>query len=69
MNDLKSNMDRFIGHIVIVLPLPNLHLKSNMDRFIVQANYHKQLLDNHLKSNMDRFIEYITKYITKDIAI
>ena len=40
-----------------------------MDRFIVVSirNNAPSLVD--LKSNMDRFIEYITKYITKDIAI
>ena len=40
-----------------------------MDRFIEQTKLGLILLLMHLKSNMDRFIEYITKYITKDIAI
>ena len=34
INDLKSNMDRFIGNSCHPFHLSNIHLKSNMDRFI-----------------------------------
>ena len=40
-----------------------------MDRFIDFDDLTKAYNYLNLKSNMDRFIEYITKYITKDIAI
>ena len=33
--DLKSNMDRFIEYMYVLVFLFCLYLKSNMDRFIV----------------------------------
>ena len=35
--NLKSNMDRFIVLMIIILHLTILNLKSNMDRFIGNA--------------------------------
>ena len=37
--DLKSNMDRFIGFILIFKVKFNWNLKSNMDRFIAEKYF------------------------------
>ena len=38
--NLKSNMDRFIGYKKYVITLVLLYLKSSMDRFIVDFAVH-----------------------------
>ena len=54
--NLKSNMDRFIGAVVMSFTYLFVYLKSNMDRFIVGVKGHTCPLWVNLKSNMDRFI-------------
>ena len=55
--DLKSNMDRFIVGLSVLISFYFLHLKSNMDRFIGNRDGKFDFFQNYLKSNMDRFID------------
>ena len=56
IQNLKSNMDRFIAYRVYADGKWYNDLKSNMDRFIVTARTSPGLAVCYLKSNMDRFI-------------
>ena len=60
--DLKSNMDRFIAELNLLLNQIHHTLKSNMDRFIVCYASLLFPLYPPLKSNMDRFIELSDEY-------
>ena len=59
MRNLKSNMDRFIVVVSVLVCLIIVNLKSNMDRFIEQKHCKHPKASRNLKSNMDRFIEIL----------
>ncbi len=56
VNNLKSNMDRFIATVINLKTIALIDLKSNMDRFIDHNITLAALTKMYLKSNMDRFI-------------
>ena len=56
IQNLKSNMDRFIAYRVYADGKWYNDLKSNMDRFIDSTCSNCTTTCDYLKSNMDRFI-------------